>query len=118
MRLSLSHLAILFLTMITKSLACVLFEGDLTYPGGDVLEVWTDIVDNGVTTCGSYQGDTPIVVTTDFTFVFLPCLPGYLATFQWGNPPTVWYNTPTQSGGSFGLDIAGNGAYYAKVWGC
>jgi len=130
MRLSLSYHSILlslFLAMITKSLACVIFEGYLQAGDGSTMTVWADIWDNTQYTCGANGGtflnpnDIPIPnVPVDQTFVFLSCLPGYYATFQWGNPPTVWYETPFMPTGSFGLVQAADNIpqYSAKVWGC
>jgi len=80
-------------SLTLKSLGCVDFEAWIQSQGdgSENMNVYADIVDNGVTTCGTYLGIVPVSVPVSSGFMFLKCLPGYQATFQWSDPPTVWY---------------------------
>jgi hypothetical protein len=120
MRPSLLHLTVLFQAMIMKSLACGRFDG-LTRKGnsGNYRDLFVTLVNNGATICtANALGAVPL----EQQFVFLDCLPSYLATFDW-HTSTLWYDTPYESGASFGLSFYEDflqglpyDHYWANLW--
>ena len=132
MRFSLPSFILLTLALTFKAFACVQFQGVVAVGNGQQF-IQASLVDNGGEQCW-----TSSFVSATASFIFLTCNPGYLGTFQWDILGTsdleVWYNTPWESGGSFGLNYVGsadgtvydNGVEYeaffatytADVWGC